>query len=234
MDDKAIEALRAAFHELAQTPGGQRLEATREESYTIANDGDMCHWQTPWRVHGEGYAIGRFQKLAKRAWNLACRIRSETPDDPNPEDFWLTYVREVSQDDVRLIWNEPQPDFNNNYTTWVTLQSIARASKDVMGELASERTIMNLDATPEPVAEPALNGHERAILAQADDVDVAVAEIVQDPRLSAEEKMMGILRQDKRFAGYTSPQWSTILGVSADAIRKTGFWTEMQKSKRTK
>jgi hypothetical protein len=51
-----------------------------------------------------------------------------------------------------------------------------------------------------------------------------VLAIAHNRQLSADERMRRICAIDKKYLGWTSPQWAALLGVSANAIRLTPFW----------
>jgi hypothetical protein len=75
---------------------------------------------------------------------------------------------------------------------------------------------------------------ERVALAAGDENTVEVLAIAHRQDWSAERKIEEILRLDPRFAGKNSRQWATLLGVTPQAVRQTGIWTELQRRKKSK
>lgn len=62
------------------------------------------------------------------------------------------------------------------------------------------------------------------VLAVADPSAARIIAVADDGALSVEERMQAICEIDVRFYGKNSPQWATLLGTSASAIRNTHFW----------
>ena len=86
-----------------------------------------------------------------------------------------------------------------------------------------------------PVAPAPGNEQDMVQLIQAigDDNTAKIIGIAQRKDLSGEEKMKEIVKEDVRFAGKDSNEWSTLLGVSDAAIRGYSFWKELQKRKKS-
>lgn len=56
--------------------------------------------------------------------------------------------------------------------------------------------------------------------------------IVEDSGKTVHDRMKAVCSFDRRFLGYKSEEWATILGVSAQAVRRTEAWKEIQRQKR--
>jgi len=53
--------------------------------------------------------------------------------------------------------------------------------------------------------------------------------ILGNDSLSSDEKMRQMCGLDPRFAGFKSPKWAEMLGVTANAIRQTETWKNLQR-----
>jgi hypothetical protein len=82
------------------------------------------------------------------------------------------------------------------------------------------------DVSEDPIPSPASNNRalEAVIKAFSGDNSFRIYHVAQDTSKTADERMRAIYTIDNRVLGWTSDRWSDVLGVSAPAVRQTGWW----------
>lgn len=82
-----------------------------------------------------------------------------------------------------------------------------------------------VENTPAPAATEPI---ERQIL---DANGVRISQVASDRRRTANERMQDIVGIDRSWAGRTSSEWASLLGVSEQAIRRTATWNLIQRGR---
>jgi hypothetical protein len=104
---------------------------------------------------------------------------------------------------------------------WIHLHATLAYSQGELERLAS--------AEPQP-APSSEQEAMRWIQAIGDETALKIDVIARCKELKGEDKMRAIVKLDSRFIGKNSTEWSTLLGVTPDAVRGYAFWKELRAS----
>ena len=210
-DDEAGQAIAALAGMLRQRDLRSRLEEAAEQH--------KSHRRKSFLVElligaYDGKADGA-QLNAAREWDLDPHIGLSDEADSVREGIMLGFSP------------PPKPEEKEKKKAQATVQA------DDPEQMAS---IQGGAATEPESAESAKSVDEtlgRLLHLVGDGDAIKILSVARDQSKSANDRMYGIIKMDRRFDGYDSVKWGELLDVTADAVRQTEFWkTRKQRRER--